>query len=82
MQHGGMFHETGDHPAVQRRQDRVADAVFIRRQAKDHVITQAQAFDTKQLGIGDQTDQRVVIILLVGLAHQLIEVQATHAPPP
>ncbi|MCY1523948.1 hypothetical protein D9M68_588620 [compost metagenome] len=76
-----MFHEAGDHAAMDGRQGRVADVVLVRRQAEDHVIAQAQAFDAEQLGVWNEAHQRIVVVLLVGFAHQGVEIEAHAAPP-
>src|SRR3990167_5080108 len=77
-----MLHEAGDHSAMNGWQDRVADGVLVGGQAKDHIVAQAQTLDADQLRVRNQAQQRVVVILLVGLAHQRIQIQLAHELTP
>src|SRR5690606_8749507 len=82
MQHRRVFHEAGDDPAMQRRQGGIADVVLVAGQAEHHLVTQAQALDTDQPGVGHHLQQRIVVVAFMDLAHPFVEISVTHLDAP
>src|SRR3989338_3319280 len=82
VQRGRMLHKPGQHSAVNGRQGRIAQGVPAGGQAEHHFVAQAQALDTDQLGVGNQADQPVIVIALVGILHPVLEVQRAHSSAP
>ncbi|MNP14070.1 hypothetical protein D3C76_1063810 [compost metagenome] len=82
VQRSRQLHEAGNHPAVDRWQQRIADIVLAGRQAEQQVIALTAALDTNQSGIRDQLQQRFVIAFGMRLAQLLVHFWRDHWPLP